>query len=114
MKFIEQEISPKTFRGVGYAADARVLVRKDGVGILVWRKGGTDYVDRSRGNKYSPASLQFIAESRYTSLAKEIHEGGRLSMDLIFRNSEEIDRLFGKHVAMRISLKHTLVVEKGE
>lgn len=100
-------------QGVDHGRDGKILARGPKVlegRWLVWRPGGT-YWSGLSGNRYAPAQLVIQRlDYQYDRMPTVIHEGGRLSRKLILLHQEAIDKEFGAGAAVRIDVRHTLVV----
>lgn len=123
------EISPKVFKGVDHAAIGLILHEKN-KWQLVWRQGGSAYIDRSSKSLAASSSLQIIyaGDSHkeqleswteikpkvekilnknygYTPSYFDISEGGRFSSATIENHKESIDFIFGDGTSDSIILK---------
>lgn len=114
----------QNYNGTSYANYGYLLAQNEDLGLLlVWRKAGSAYIDRMRGSASAPSSLQLLVKSktharkneiidsieneitsdsaknmalRAHSLGHaEIVEGGKLTKDVIVKNADVINGIFG-------------------
>lgn len=101
--------------GVDFGSNGFSLIERhdrDGqiLSILAWFEGGWQPACgvRGFGRRYVPAQLKILWNSGFDSIV--LQAGGRLSHSCIVRHAAVIDEHFGRSVADKTSLRHTLLL----
>jgi hypothetical protein len=96
-EFVPVKMRERIANGVDRGARGRVLVERDGVGLVVWVPGHRYWRSRLETNAYAPAALEFES-ARDLSRDETLYEGGRLSRSVLVACSYEASYLLGRDV----------------
>ena len=108
----DRVILPRRTNGVDWGS-VRWLLARHGTKELWWLTSGKEWFGLMEGYQLRPGQLIISLDpGKIYGSEVRLHEGGRLSKNLLYENAKAIDEYFGCDVSRALHPKHTVVVKK--